>query len=118
MNMLFAWLWLVVAMQVPSAPKQAVVETSAGTFVIDLAADAAPNQTAYFMKLASEHAYDGTTFHRMVKYGIVQGGDPLSADPAKRELYGTGGVNAGKAEPRRGEENGGAVAAVAAPGKP
>ena len=67
MNMLFAWLWLVVGMQAPSASKQAVVETSAGTFVIDLAADAAPNQTAYFMKLASEHAYDGTTFHRMVK---------------------------------------------------
>jgi len=66
MNMFFAWLWLVAAMQAPPVSK-AVVETSAGTFVIDLAADAAPNQTAYFMKLASEHAYDGTTFHRMVK---------------------------------------------------
>jgi len=28
--------------------KQAVVDTSAGTFVIDLAPDGAPNQTAYF----------------------------------------------------------------------
>jgi hypothetical protein len=33
-------------------PKQAVVETSGGTFVIDLAPDAAPNQVAYFMKQA------------------------------------------------------------------
>jgi len=118
MNMFFAWLWLVAAMQAPSAPKQAVVETSAGTFVIDLAADAAPNQTAYFMKLASERAYDGTTFHRMVKYGIVQGGDPLSADPAKRELYGTGGLNAVKAEPRAAKMTRGSVAAVLVPGKP
>ena len=52
-------------------PQQAVVETSAGTFVIDLAPDAAPNQTAYFMKLAGSGAYDGTTFHRAVKYGMV-----------------------------------------------
>ena len=35
-----------------AAPRQAVVETTAGTFVIDLAQDAAPNQTAYFMKLS------------------------------------------------------------------
>ena len=117
MNIFFAWLWLFAAMQA-SVPKQAVVETSAGTFVIDLAADAAPNQTAYFMKLASERAYDGTTFHRMVKYGIVQGGDPLSADPAKRELYGTGGLNAVKAEPRAAKMTRGSVAAVLVPGKP
>ena len=45
-----------------SPPKQAVVETTAGTFVIDLTPDTAPNQTAYFMKLAPKGAYDGTIF--------------------------------------------------------
>ena len=30
-------------------PKQAVVETTAGTFIIDLSPATAPNQTAYFM---------------------------------------------------------------------
>lgn len=98
--------------------KQAVVETSAGTFVIELTPDAAPNQVDHFMKLATAGAYDGTTFHRMVKYGMVQGGDPTSRDPAKRSLYGSGGLNAVKAEPRAAKMTRGSVAAVLVPGKP
>lgn len=100
-----------------AAPKQAVVDTSAGTFVIDLAPDEAPNTTAYFMKVAGEGGYDGTTFHRMVKYGMVQGGDPLSKDPAKRAQYGTGGLNALKDESRAPKMTRGSVAAVTIPGK-
>jgi peptidyl-prolyl cis-trans isomerase B (cyclophilin B) len=114
------WLlaWLVVsAMQSPVA-KQAVVETSAGTFIIDLGPEAAPNQVAVFTKLVSEGAYDGTIFHRMVKYGMVQGGDPLSKDASKRALYGTGGLNLVKAEPRAAKMTRGSVAAVLVPGKP
>ena len=100
-----------------TTPKQAVVDTTAGTFIIDLAPDAAPNQTAYFMKLAADGAYDGTTFHRVVKYGMVQGGDPLTNDPSKRALYGTGGLNAVKAEARAPKVTRGSVAAVLVPGK-
>ncbi|MBZ5557083.1 MAG: peptidylprolyl isomerase [Acidobacteriia bacterium] len=105
-----------VAAQAP--PKQAVVETSVGTFVIDLAPELAPNQTAYFMKLAADGAYDGTTFHRAVKYGMVQGGDPLTKDPSKRALYGSGGLNVVKAEARAPKMTRGSVAAVLVPGKP
>jgi len=101
-----------------SAARQAVVDTTAGTFVIDLAPDAAPNQTAYFIKTAESGGYDGTTFHRAIKYGMVQGGDPLSKDPAKRSLYGTGGLNAVKAEARAPKMTRGSVAAVMVPGKP
>jgi peptidyl-prolyl cis-trans isomerase B (cyclophilin B) len=101
-----------------TAPKQAVVETTAGTFVIDLAPEAAPNQTAHFMKLAADGAYDGTIFHRVVKYGMVQGGDPLTKDPSKRAQYGTGGLNAVKAEARAAKMTRGSVAAVMVPGKP
>ncbi len=99
-------------------PKQAVVETSAGTFVIDLAPESAPNQTAHFMKLAADGAYDGTIFHRVIKYGMVQGGDPLTKDPSRRALYGTGGLNEVKAEARAAKMNRGSVAAVLVPGKP
>jgi cyclophilin family peptidyl-prolyl cis-trans isomerase len=89
-----------------------------GTFVVDLAPDAAPDQTAHFMKLAADGAYDGTIFHRVVKYGMVQGGDPLTKDPSKRALYGTGGLNAVKAEARAAKMTRGSVAAVMVPGKP
>jgi cyclophilin family peptidyl-prolyl cis-trans isomerase len=99
-------------------PQQAVVETSAGVFVIDLAPDEAPNQVAYFMKQAQGGAYDGTIFHRMVKLGMVQGGDPLSKDPSKRALYGTGGLNMVAAEARAAKMTRGSVAAVLVPGRP
>jgi cyclophilin family peptidyl-prolyl cis-trans isomerase len=98
--------------------KQAVVTTSAGTFVVDLRPDLAPNHVGYFIKLAREGAYNGTVFHRVVKYGIVQGGDPLSKDPAKSKLYGTGGLGVLKMEPSAERATRGAVAAVLQPGRP
>ncbi|HSF99946.1 MAG TPA: peptidylprolyl isomerase, partial [Vicinamibacterales bacterium] len=60
--------------------KQAVVETDMGTFVLELLPDVAPNHVGYFMKLVGEGAYDGTIFHRVIRYGLIQGGDPLSTD--------------------------------------
>jgi peptidyl-prolyl cis-trans isomerase B (cyclophilin B) len=98
--------------------KQAVVETSAGTFVLALLPEAAPNHAGYFIKLAREGAYDGTTFHRMVRNGIVQGGDPISKDPAKRDLYGRGGLGVLAREPNAGKHTRGAVSAVQVPNVP
>ncbi len=69
--------------QTPS--KQAVIETSAGTVIVDLAADVAPNQVAYFIQTAQQGGYDGTVFHRAIKNGMVQGGDPLSKDPVETQ---------------------------------
>ena len=98
--------------------KQAVVDTSAGTFVIDLRPDLAPNHVGYFIKLARSGAYDGTAFHRVIKLGIIQGGDPLSKDPAKIKLYGTGGLGVLKAEISAEKHVRGTVSAVIQPGKP
>jgi cyclophilin family peptidyl-prolyl cis-trans isomerase len=103
---------------VPAAVKQAVFETSAGTFIVELDPAAAPATVAYVMKQAQSGVYDGTIFHRMVKYGMVQGGDPLTRDPAKRAQYGTGGLNALKAEARAPKITKGSVAAVLVPGRP
>ncbi|MGE5245609.1 MAG: peptidylprolyl isomerase [Betaproteobacteria bacterium] len=101
-----------------SPPKQAVFDTTAGTFVVDLAPGGAPAHVANFIRLASEGAYDGTTFFRMVKMGIVQGGDPLTKDPARRDQYGTGGLNALADEPPAPKMTRGSVAAVTIPGRP
>jgi peptidyl-prolyl cis-trans isomerase B (cyclophilin B) len=98
--------------------KQAVVETDAGTFVIQLLPDAAPNHVGHFMKLARDGGYTGTIFHRVIRYGIIQGGDPLSRDPTKAAQYGTGGLGELKAEPNAEKHTAGAVSAVLQPGRP
>jgi peptidyl-prolyl cis-trans isomerase B (cyclophilin B) len=81
----------------PSAPvavgTQAVVETDAGSFTIRLLPDIAPRHAAFFVKTAGAGGFDGTTFHRIIAGGIIQGGDPLSKDPAQKALYGTGGLS-------------------------
>ncbi len=100
------------------ATKQAVVETTMGNFVIEFLPEVAPNHVGYFLKLASEGAYDGTSFHRVIKYGIIQGGDPLSKDPAARDRYGTGGLGVLASEFSEEKHTRGAVSAVRIPGKP
>ena len=98
--------------------KQAVIETSMGTIVLDLLADAAPNHVAHFIKTARDGEYDGTLFHRVIKHGIVQGGDPLTRDPAATARYGTGGLNRLKPEPNPEKHTRGAVSAVLVPNRP
>ena len=100
------------------AHKQAVVQTSMGTFVIDLRPDLAPNHVGYLMKLAADGSYKGTVFHRVIRRGIIQGGDPLSKDPAKKAQYGTGGLGVLAAEHSAEPFTRGAVAAVIRPGQP
>lgn len=98
--------------------KQAVIETTMGTIVMDLLPDAAPNHVALFVRTAREGGYDGTTFHRVVRQGIIQGGDPISKDPAATDRYGTGGLNLLKAEINPEKHTRGAVSAVQIPNRP
>ena len=97
--------------------KQAVLETSYGTIVLDLLPDAAPTHVAHFITRVREGAYDGTTFHRAIAMGIVQGGDPLSKDPAQQAKYGTGGLGVLRFEPNGETHTRGAVSAVLIPGR-
>ncbi|MDH7503282.1 MAG: peptidylprolyl isomerase [Verrucomicrobiota bacterium] len=74
------------------APKEvAIIKTSKGEMVIELWADVAPKTVANFKKLAAQGFYDGTIFHRIIKGFMIQGGDPLTKDPAAQDRYGTGG---------------------------
>ncbi len=81
--------------------KQAVLTTDFGAIAIDLRPDLAPNHVGLVMQLAADGAFDGTTFHRMVRHGIVQGGDPITADPDRAADYGRGGLGL-LAAPARG----------------
>ncbi|MGO8675185.1 MAG: peptidylprolyl isomerase [Limisphaerales bacterium] len=69
----------------------AVVKTSSGEMVIELWPDVAPKTVENFKNLAKEGFYDGTAFHRIVKGFMIQGGDPLTKDPARESDWGTGG---------------------------
>lgn len=44
-----------------------------------------------FIKLANEGFYNGILFHRVINGFMIQTGDPLTKDPEKGDLYGTGG---------------------------
>jgi len=69
----------------------AVIKTNEGEMVIEFWSDAAPKTVENFKKLARSGFYDGTTFHRIVKGFMIQGGDPNSKDPAKENSFGQGG---------------------------
>src|SRR6266480_6832608 len=71
----------------------AIIKTSEGDMVIEFWTDAAPKTIENFKKLAHAGFYNGTAFHRIVKGFMIQGGDPLTKDPAKESKYGSG--NAG-----------------------
>jgi peptidyl-prolyl cis-trans isomerase B (cyclophilin B) len=68
----------------------AIIKTSAGEMVIEFWPDVAPKTVENFKTLARKGFYDGTSFHRIVKGFMIQGGDPLTKDPAAESRWGTG----------------------------
>ncbi len=68
----------------------AVIETTKGRMVVEFWPDVAPKTVENFKKLARDKFYDGTCFHRIVKGFMIQGGDPLTKDPAAQARYGSG----------------------------
>ena len=69
----------------------AVIKTSEGDMVVEFWPDVAPKTVENFKTLAKKGFYDGTCFHRVIKGFMIQGGDPLTKDPAKERMWGTGG---------------------------
>lgn len=73
-----------------AADEVAVIKTSAGEMVVEFWPDVAPKTVENFKKLAKQGFYDGTAFHRVIRSFMIQGGDPLTKDEAKKDSWGTG----------------------------
>jgi cyclophilin family peptidyl-prolyl cis-trans isomerase len=54
----------------------ATIETNRGFIVLKLHAAQAPRTVNNFVCLAEDGYYNGTTFHRVIKDFMIQGGDP------------------------------------------
>lgn len=74
--------------------RRVVIETEKGDIKLELYSKVAPKTVENFIELANQGFYDGTTFHRVVKDFIIQGGDPLSKDedPSNDGMGGPGYV--------------------------
>jgi cyclophilin family peptidyl-prolyl cis-trans isomerase len=78
-----------------SIPVFATIETSVGSFEIELYPDDAPRTVENFVKLAEQKYFDGTRIHRVSRsQGVIQMGDDKSRDTAKVKEWGTGGRSA------------------------
>ena len=71
----------------------AVVETSLGTFEIELYQKDAPKTVKNFAGLAKKGFFNGLRVHRIAPGYVIQAGDPLSRDRAQINRWGTGGTS-------------------------
>ena len=68
------------------------METTKGPVTIELLPDVAPNHVQRITELASEGAYDGVAFHRVIEGFMAQTGDVEHGKEAGRAgMVGTGG---------------------------
>ena len=63
----------------PKKKYTATFKTEKGDFVVELFADKAPKTVNNFVFLARDGFYDDTTFHRVIKGFMAQGGDPTGS---------------------------------------
>ncbi len=68
----------------------AVIKTTQGEMVAEFWPEVAPKTVENFKTLVRKGFYDGTCFHRIIKGFMIQGGDPLTKDPSKEAMWGTG----------------------------
>lgn len=76
-----------------AVPKKARLRllTSKGTITVELNEVEAPLHAKSFLYLSKRGFYDNTVLHRYEPGFVIQGGDPLTKNPALKEYYGTGG---------------------------
>ncbi len=70
---------------------QVVIKTNLGDIKVKFYAQESPLTVNNFLNLAKKDFYNDTKFHRVIKDFMIQGGDPLTKDDSKKDLWGTGG---------------------------
>ena len=73
-----------------NAPR-VIIKTKFGEMRAVLFQDLAPKHVESFLKLVKSGFYNGTIFHRVIPGFMIQGGDPYTKDPGKKNYYGMGG---------------------------
>ncbi|GIY73161.1 spliceosome-associated protein CWC27 homolog [Caerostris darwini] len=74
--------------QEPPTNGKVLLHTTVGDLDIELWSKEAPKACRNFVQLCLEGYYEGTSFHRLVKGFIVQGGDPLGDGTGGESIYG------------------------------
>lgn len=74
--------------QEPPTSGKVLLKTTVGDIDIELWARECPKACRNFIQLCLEGYYNGTTFHRLVKGFIVQGGDPNGDGTGGESIYG------------------------------
>ncbi len=65
-----------------------VLKTNRGDITLRLYPKAAPLAVENFTRLAKKGYYDGTTFHRVIRGFVIQGGDPTGTGMGGTSIWG------------------------------
>ncbi|CAH8666980.1 unnamed protein product [Schistosoma margrebowiei] len=72
----------------PATHGKVILKTTVGEIEIELWSKEAPKACRNFVQLCMEGYYNDTSFHRLVRGFIVQGGDPTGTGEGGESIYG------------------------------
>ena len=67
---------------------EVILHTNRGDIVLKLFPKVAPLAVENFIKLSKKGYYNGTTFHRVIKGFMIQGGDPTGTGRGGQSIWG------------------------------